>query len=195
MNATTDRARPLIVGIGGTDRSNSSSELALRVALDEALSSGCDVEQFSGERIALPMYSPEARHRTKNARDLVTSLLKSDGIIISSPGYHGSIPGLLKNVLDYAEDLRNEDRPYLEGRAVGLIVCAQGAQATGTTLVTLRSIVHSLRGWPTPLAVTINTSAVPLPVPGSKFDATSLERIGVVVKQVVDFARMSRAHR
>ena len=35
------------------------------------------------------------------------------------------------------------------------IRCASTSSLTGSTLSTLRSIVHSLRGWPTPLGATI----------------------------------------
>ena len=84
---------------------------------------------------------------------LVGAVRACDGLIIASPGYHGSVSGLVKNALDGLEDLRDDRRPYLHGRAVGLIVTADGAQAGGSTLAALRSVVHALRGWPTPLGV------------------------------------------
>jgi len=74
---------------------------------------------------------------------------------------------------------------------VGTIVTAAGWQACGTTLVSLRSTIHSLRGWPTPYGATINTAE-------SVFDegGTPLEPIvaalRLVATQVVDFADMTR---
>ena len=50
-----------------------------------------------------------------------------------------------------------DERAYLDGRAVGLIATAYGDQAAVSTLLTLRSIVHALRGWPTPMGATIRT--------------------------------------
>ena len=64
----------------------------------------------------------------------------------------------IKNALDYAEDTAKDARPYLDGRAVGCIACAYGWQATDSTLIAMRSIVHALRGWPTPLGVAANTT-------------------------------------
>ncbi|HSM52662.1 MAG TPA: NADPH-dependent oxidoreductase, partial [Erythrobacter sp.] len=61
------------------------------------------------------------------------------------------------NALDYLEDLAKDERPYLDGRAVGLISTAYGDQASVSTLLTLRGIVHALRGWPTPMGATIRT--------------------------------------
>ncbi len=113
---------------------------------------------ISGPALHLPMYQPENPDRTAGARDLVHQLMKADGIILGSPGYHGSISGLVKNALDYAEDLRGEARPYFSGRAVGCIATAAGWPGAVNTLGALRDIVHALRGWPTPLGAAINSS-------------------------------------
>lgn len=147
-----------IVGIGGTTRADSSSERALRVALRGAEERGAHTELFAADALDLPMYQPDAADRTENALRLVDALLRADGLIVASPGYHGAPSGLIKNALDYVEDLRDDTRPYLHGRAVGCIACASGWQSTTTTLIALRSVVHALRGWPTPLGVCIKTN-------------------------------------
>lgn len=150
---------PRIVGLGGTTRSGSSSERALREALAAAEESGAEVVFLGAGEIELPMYAPERPGRTAEAERLVRELRAADGVIIASPGYHGGLSGLVKNALDYTEDMRDDERPYLDGRAVGCIACAAGWQAVTTTLVSLRSVVHALRGWPTPLGVGINTTS------------------------------------
>ena len=186
---STER-QPLIVGIGGTTRADSSSERVLRLALADAAQAGAKVEMFSGESIDLPMYAPESDERSNAAQRLIAALRQADGVIIASPGYHGSISGLLKNALDYVEDLREDSFPYLEGRAVGIIVCASGWQATGTTVVALRSIVHALRGWPTPMAVAINSSGSTFAPDGSLADAVCGDQVRLLSSQVVEFANM-----
>ncbi|WJR32168.1 NAD(P)H-dependent oxidoreductase [Mycobacteroides immunogenum] len=149
---------PLIVGLGGTVKRESSTESALRFALDSARSHGARTEMFGGSDLAsLQMYDP--RHADNpTARRFIESLRAAQGVIIASPGYHGSISGLVKNALDYVEELRDDTNPYLSGRAVGCITTAYGWQAAVTTLQTLRSIVHALRGWPTPLGAAINSA-------------------------------------
>jgi FMN reductase len=108
-------------------------------------------------------------------------------VIIATPGYHGGMSGLVKNGLDHLEALRDDERPYLSGRAVGTIVTAAGWQACGTTLVSLRSTVQALRGWPTPYGATINTAEPVFDEGGAPLDsiAAGLE---LVATQVVDFA-------
>jgi FMN reductase len=154
---------------------------------------GAKTTLLKGRDLTLPFYDPTQRERSEGARQLVALLAKSDGVIIASPGYHGSISGLVKNALDYAEDLRDDVRAYLDGRAVGCIACAHGWQATGTTLVALRSIVHSLRGWPTPLGVTINSAVTTFAEDGSCVDAAVAKQLEIVGRQVAEFALRGRS--
>lgn len=150
---------PLVVGIGGTVRSGSTTERALDLALEAARASGARIVRFCGCDLAeLPIYSPTEDGRGSRAAELVEEVRRADGLVVASPGYHASISGLVKNALDYLEDLRDDDRPYLSGRAVGCVATGAGWQATVSTLAALRAIVHSLRGWPTPLGATINTA-------------------------------------
>jgi FMN reductase len=127
MRADRD-AGPLIVGVGGTVRPNSSSEKALRACLAAAEAEGARTRCFGGSALLMPMYDPVDPARTVAARELVDALRQADGVIVASPGYHGSVSGLVKNALDYIEDLRDDRRVYLDGRPVGLITCALAAQ-------------------------------------------------------------------
>ena len=149
---------PYIVAIGGTLRSGSSTERAMQHVLRTAENAGARTRLISGPALQLPMYQPDQTERSAAARELVAQLALADGIILGSPGYHGSISGLIKNALDYAEDLRGDARPYFSGRAVGCIATAGGWSGAVNTLSALRDIVHALRGWPTPLGAAINTA-------------------------------------
>jgi FMN reductase len=144
-----------IVGIGSTVNPDSSTELALRLATGAAGEIGAEVSVFGSDYLrALPHYRGEG-YGARDGAELVEAVRRADGVIISAPGYHGSISGLVKNALDYLEDLARDERPYLDGRSVGLIATAYGDQATMSTLLTLRSVVHALRGWPTPMGATV----------------------------------------
>ena len=167
MIAQASGRAPFIVGIGGTTRPGSSTESALRVALRHAESLGAETLLFGGEPLAaLEGYSPEQASRSEGQRAIVEAVRKADAVIFASPGYHGGVSGLVKNAIDLLEDLRADQRVYLDGMPVGCIVTAAGWQGCNTTLGAMRSIVHALRGWPTPLGVTLNTAGVKL------FDAT-----------------------
>lgn len=185
--------RPFILGIGGTARDGSTSERALAVSLRAAEAAGARTGTVAGSNLILPMYPPSDKGRSNEAMSLVSALRDCDGIVVSSPAYHGTVSGLVKNALDYAEDLRTDMRPYLDGMPVGCIVCAGGWQAAGQALGTLRAIAHSLRGWPTPLGAMLNTSTSLFDENGSCLDLSARMQLETVGRQVVEFARMRMA--
>ena len=180
-----------ILAIGGSTRPESSSEVALRMAADGARRDGAEVTIISGRTLLFPIYDTETTERDPRAQALVDAVRAADGLIIVSPGYHGGISGLVKNALDYVEDLAGDPRPYLDGMAVGCIAVAHGWQATVSTLQQLRQVVHALRGWPTPLGGAVNSSQVRLAAAGE--DDPAVEQLRAVGAQVVEFARMRQA--
>jgi len=177
------------VGVGGTLRAGSSSEKALRYALSRVAEQGASIEILTGDALDLPAYVAEAPANNEKVARFVEALSGAHGVIVSSPGYHGSISGMVKNALDYAEGLRDNKFPYLEGRAVGLIACAQGWQAAVATLATMRQIVHALRGWPTPMGVAFNTT-VPAFGDGDIPEANLARQLEIMAGQVLEFSLM-----
>jgi FMN reductase len=179
---------PLVVGIAGSPNPSSLTNQLVQTCLDEITALGARTELISGESLAhLPLYSTDSD--ASAALPLLAAMRAADCVVIGTPGYHGGMSGLIKNALDHLEMLRDDDRPYLDGRAVGVIVTASGWQACGTTLVSVRSAIHALRGWPTPFGVTVNSTA----------QDVADERIGgalrVLAGQLVDFASWQDAAR
>src|SRR5580698_4485698 len=192
MNAD-NLAKPLIVGIGGTTRPASSTDRAIRISLQAAEAAGARTHFFDGLFLSrLPHYVPEHPERNDEQRHLVDTVRRADGLIVASPGYHGGVSGLVKNALDLLEDLRDDERGYLDGRAVGCVVNAAGWQAAVSTLAALRSIVHALRGWPTPLGATLNSTEQVFDTTGACSDGKVGLQLETVARQVVEFAHKYR---
>jgi len=179
-----------ILALGGTTRPGSTSERALRISGAAAEQAGAEVEYLTGERLVLPIYDPAVEERSPEAAALVAAVKRVEGLILASPGYHGGMSGMIKNALDYIEDLREHDRAYLDGLPVGLIAVAAGWQAAVTTLENMRTVVHALRGWPTPFGAAVNISGE-IFVDGAD-DATARGHVAMVADQVIDFARARR---
>lgn len=182
-----------IVGIGGTLRGDSSSAKALRYCLDHARAAGAITSLFTGDALRAPLYEPRPTAATTGLESMIAALRQADGIILASPGYHGSISGTLKNALDYTEEMAGDPNCYFEGRAVGCIATAAGWQAAGATLATLRAITHSLRGWPTPLGVLINSSEPAFDGDGRCIAPATAASLSAMTDQVLEFAVMRRA--
>jgi FMN reductase len=192
-DTTTDG--PLIVGLGGTLRANSSTERALRYCLAEVERQGGRSRLYAGPDLDLPMYAPHELERTPKAAELVDALRGADAVVVASPGYHGAVSGLVKNALDYIEDLREDPRVYLDDTPWGCITCAYGWQAAVGTLGQLRVIGHALRAWPTPLGVAINSADPVWNSHGELVDESVQNQLRMLASQLLTFARTSGARR
>ncbi len=187
------RLSPLIIGIGGTTRAGSTSEKALRFCLERAAALGCRTDIAAGPDLPAEHYDLSRPERSPEAARLVALMRAADGLIIATPGYHGTISGLVKNALDYSEDLRTDARVYFDGLAIGCIAVAEGPQALGSTVAAIRSVVHALRAWPTPYAAMINGSTKPFGEDGRTVEPNAAQGLTLVAEQVVEFALMRRA--
>lgn len=180
-----------VVGIGGSLRAGSQSERAMWVALAGAAEVGARTTALTGQSLELPFYDTAVAERDTVATELVDTVRSADGIVVVSPGYHGGVSGLVKNALDYLEDLRYDERPYLDGRAVGTVAVAYGWQAAVTTLEQLRTVTHALRGWASPLGGAVNSAEVKFDESGGASDEKVVNNLRTIGRQVVEFAQRS----
>jgi FMN reductase len=179
---------PLIVGIGGSTNPTSVTNRLLDACLGEVAALGARTASVTGSALAnLPIYSGGGDPMP--ATPLIDAVRAADCIVIGTPGYHGGMSGLVKNALDHLELLRDDGRPYLDGRAVGVIVTASGWQSCGTALVSVRSAIHALRGWPTPFGVTVNS------LEQSPDDPRVTGALRILAGQLVQFASWQAAAR
>ena len=184
---------PYIVGIGGTPRAGSSTERALSLALRSAEAGGAKTKLFGGAFLErLPHFNPGPGGPNAEQAELTEAVRAADGIILATPGYHGSLSGVVKNALDTLELTRNDECPYFHGKPVGIIITADGALAGGTTLMAVRAIIHAMRGWPTPFGAALNASNL-FDAGGECREPKDAWQITTVAEQVMDFAKMRGA--
>jgi FMN reductase len=146
-----------VTAIGGSLDGSSTTEESIRLIADNLiLNAGATIDFFYGKDIDFAHYQ-RGRLCPKSTRFL-ESVRSADAVIIGSPGYHGTISGLVKNALDYIEELRKDERSYFSGLPVGCVSVAHSWPAAVNTLGTLRGITHSLRGWPTSMGLAINVT-------------------------------------
>ncbi|PCD04330.1 FMN reductase [Sphingomonas spermidinifaciens] len=172
-----------VVGLGGTLRPTSTTSRLLDAALDHAAAAGARTTLLTGEAIDFPNYDPEASTPNPRVEHFVATIRSADALLIGSPGYHGTLSGLVKNALDHVEMTRGDDRVYFDGLPVGLVATAAGWQAAVTTLQALRGIVHALRGWPTPIGIAVNSAA------GGDVVAEARPQIELMMGQIAGFLR------
>jgi len=176
-----------VVGIGGTLREGSTSLGALRRALGAAEAAGAETELLDLRELGLPMYEPGSliEDYEDNVRGFVEALREADALLVSTAAYHGTLAGVTKNALDFAQFLSRERRPYFDGKVVGLISTAGGDQAATNAN---GAMVHALRGIVAPLMVTIPKAWQRSDDEGDITDDGYTRRLDSLGRLVVDLA-------
>jgi chromate reductase len=114
----------VVLGIAGSLRSGSHNAQLLRHVAEE-LPEGVELEVF--DRLAeIPAYDPDLEDLSPDAvEDLKAAIAAADAVLIATPEYNGSIPGALKNALDWVS------RPIAEtpirSKPVAVIGASTGA--------------------------------------------------------------------
>ena len=179
-----------VVGVGGTLREGSASLGALRRALAAAGEAGAETELLDLRELDLPMYQPgrALEEYGPGAARLVEELRGADAVLISTAAYHGTLAGVTKNALDFAQFLSGGDHPYFDGKVVGLISTAGGEQAGANATGALVHVVHSLRGVVAPLMVPISKAWQRADRSGEITDELHGRRLDMLGEMVVDLA-------
>lgn len=170
---------PLIVGVCGSRRAQSTTRVAVRHALDAAATLGADTDLIDLGRVDLPLYHPD-RDDQGDAESLRRRFRRGHGAIIGSPVYHGSYSSTWRNFHDYC---RFDD---FEDTAVGLIASAGGG-SYASTLEHMRSTVRGVHGWVVPRQVGIRNASDKIE-DGRVIDADIRDRLEDMGEQVTTHA-------
>jgi chromate reductase, NAD(P)H dehydrogenase (quinone) len=112
-----------VLAVSGSLRADSFNTSLLRAAA-EAAPEGVEVELFDASGIAdLPLYDQDLDNGDvpQSVERLRTAWASADAILFATPEYNGSIPGGLKNAVDWAS------RPRLEAALMNKTVAVVGA--------------------------------------------------------------------
>ncbi|OKH38632.1 NADPH-dependent FMN reductase [[Phormidium ambiguum] IAM M-71] len=138
-----------IVGIGGSLRNDSYSQLALKLAAQRIEALGAEVEILDLREMQLPFCNGEKSYPDyPDVKKLRNAVQQADGLILATPEYHGSVSGVMKNALD----LMNFEQ--LSDKVTGLI-SVLGGQSNSNALNDLRVIMRWVHAWVIPEQIAI----------------------------------------
>ncbi|MDP9387474.1 MAG: NAD(P)H-dependent oxidoreductase [Actinomycetota bacterium] len=177
-----------IVGLGGSLREHSSSLSALRLALESAAAAGAEVELLDVRALDLPPYLPGPPPPHPALARFAEATGGADGMIWSSPLYHGTVSGAFKNALDWLQLLADRDPPFLTGMPVGLLATAGGVQGL-QAINTMEFVVRALRGWTVPFVVPVARAWQAFSHDGAPQDAAVAGQLAMLGREVVAGAR------
>jgi chromate reductase, NAD(P)H dehydrogenase (quinone) len=142
-----------IVGISGSLRQGSYNR-ALLAAAGAELPAGVELREWRGLE-ALPAYDQDrdGQLAVPSVEALRRKLTEADAVLIATPEYNHSLPGALKNALDWAS------RPYpanaLRGKPVAVVGASTGLFGAVWAQAELRRVLQAIgaRVIETPLSV------------------------------------------
>lgn len=149
-----------IIAISGALRKGSTNTKLLHVLVDVA-GSAADIEIAT--LYGIPLYDgddEDANGKPEAAKRLEEKIRASDGVVISTPEYNFSIPGVLKNATDW---LSRGGSPF-KWKRVGIIGASDGLLGTGRSQYHLRQNLQALE------AITMPKPEFFLPNSRKKFD-------------------------
>ena len=127
----------------------------LSVYLTEKLEeAGVETKIFNIAESGIPLFDTTLKNIPIGANMMNSLFIEADVHFWLAPLYHGSIPGVMKNCLDWLEISSKNAKPYLTDKTVGMICWADGEHAT-QGINAMDSIAKSLRAWPIPFSVPI----------------------------------------
>lgn len=149
-----------ILGISGSLRTNSFNTAALRACLP-LLPSGVTLEIFDLARI--PLYNEDVYQQgfPASVQMLREKIADADALLIATPEYNYSIPGVLKNAIDWAS--RPPSQPF-DGKPIALMSASPGALGGARSQYHLRQVFVFLNG------LILNRPEVMIAAAPSKFD-------------------------
>ena len=130
-----------VLGISGSLRRDSHNRRLLRAAA-ELLPPGAELVELEGLK-AVPPYDEDDEPRPPiGARRLREAITRADAVLIATPEYNSSIPGQLKNAVDWAS--RPRDGAALAGKPVAVVGASTGMFGAVWAQADLRRVLQTI---------------------------------------------------
>jgi len=138
-----------IVGISGSLRKGSYNAALLRAAVEECPPGATiEVESIRG----IPLYDGDveaAEGIPMRAAELKERIATADGLLLATPEYNNSIPGVFKNAIDWLTRPSADIPRVFAGRPVGIIGASPGRFGTLMSQTAWMPVIRTLgmRPW------------------------------------------------
>lgn len=175
-----------ILGFAGSLRKNSYNEGLLRAAAS-SLPEGATLEIFDLEGIP-PFDQDFERQPPEKIKEFKAKIRAADALLIATPEYNYSIPGVLKNAIDWASrpygDNAFEDKPVaMMSASIGMLGGARAQYHLRQVFVTL--YMHAL-SWP---ELMVTYAQEKFDENGNLTDEKTKTKIKELLENLVDWTR------
>ena len=136
----------------------------------------------------LPLVGADGSWDDENVKAFQELATSADAFVLSSPEYHGTMSGVMKNSLDWLYS------KHTSGKAFSLM-CTLGGQASNNTLNHMRIAARWIHGWVTPEQVAVPHIKEAFDEDGNLLDENIAERVEGMAKSLVDIAGHLKSRR
>ncbi len=169
-----------IVGIGGSLRTDSYSMQALHIAAERAKNLGAEVQVLDLKEMNLPFCDGGSDYPDyPDAAILQTTVKEADALILSTPEYHGSVSGVIKNALDLMSFEQLSDK-------VAGFISVLGGQPNSNALNDMRVIMRWVHAWAIPEQIAIGQAWNAFDSEGQLKDEKLSQRFDEFAKSLVE---------
>jgi NAD(P)H-dependent FMN reductase len=132
-----------VLAFAGALRSGSFNRKLLKAAVD-TLAGPADIDLLDLREVAMPLYDGDLEREQglpEGARRFKQRIAAADALVIATPEYNNSVPGPLKNAIDWAS--RPPDNPF-KGKVVLLMGASPGQFGAVRGVLAVRLILTAL---------------------------------------------------
>lgn len=174
---------PKILAFAGSLREHSYNKRVVKTAVEGAEKAGGEVTYIDLKDYPMPIYDADDHKKNgfdKKALEFQKLLGEADGFLISSPEYNGSLPGGLKNAIDWAS--RKSDEYWMievfKGKFAAILTASPGAFGG------IRCLGH-LRGVLTIMLVNVLPMEIAVGKVNTMFDGNGEEMTDEKMKKIL----------
>lgn len=184
---------PKILAFAGSLRDGSLNKKILKSAADGARAAGAEVTVVDLRDFEMPAYDLDEHERNgfpPNAVKFQDLMLEHNGLLICSPEYNGSLPGGMKNIIDWASRKRDAEQKFyaaFAGKVAGIMTASPGSFGGLRCLSHLRDVLTIATVHVVPLEIAVTFAE-------QKFDGDTmtdektkklLENLGALVANTI----------
>lgn len=187
-----------IIALAGSLKASSFNKQLVKVAAAGAEKTGAEVQVVDLADFAIPLYSEdlEAEGTPAAVNDLKHLFAQSQGILLASPEYNGSMPGVLKNVLDWLSRPSKEADigSAFQGKVAGIMATSPGSLGGLRGLSHVRDVLYNLGTVVNPNQIAVPSAFQAFDENGQLTDEEILARVEGLGAQIAEMATRLSNH-
>jgi chromate reductase len=175
-----------ILGLSGSLRRDSHNSRLLAAA-GTLLPSGVELVVFD-QLAAIPPYNEDDEHHTAPAVDaLKAAIAGADAVLIATPEYNGSIPGVLKNALDWVS--RPVAETPLRGKPAAVVGASTGLFGAVWAQAETRKVLATIGARVVDRELPLGHAEEALGADGLPLERDAVESLSATLDELIDLAQ------